>query len=144
MTEQEKLWDEAEAYFKSEWLAEGEKLNSMTMFLGNCQLVLSPDDLIGTIASFAAKKLDEQRANADVELRSAFEAGRKLYSYKNVDGWVPEFYEHDYISFKYATFERYLSALHDKGSLCICSKTKGVDNDEDGEPYCIECQKPIS
>ena len=26
---------------------------------------------------------------------------------------------------------------------CNCSRAKGLDNDEDGMPYCIECQKPV-
>ena len=26
---------------------------------------------------------------------------------------------------------------------CTCSRAKGFDNDEDGMPYCIECQKPV-
>ena len=27
--------------------------------------------------------------------------------------------------------------------FCRCSQAKGRDNDENGTPYCIECQKPI-
>ena len=27
--------------------------------------------------------------------------------------------------------------------FCNCSRAKGLDNDEDGMPYCIECQKPV-
>lgn len=26
---------------------------------------------------------------------------------------------------------------------CNCSRAKGLDHDEDGMPYCIECQKPV-
>ena len=26
---------------------------------------------------------------------------------------------------------------------CTCSRAKGLDHDEDGMPYCIECQKPV-
>lgn len=26
---------------------------------------------------------------------------------------------------------------------CNCSRAKGLDYDEDGMPYCIECQKPV-
>lgn len=26
---------------------------------------------------------------------------------------------------------------------CNCSRGKGLDHDEDGMPYCIECQKPV-
>lgn len=28
-------------------------------------------------------------------------------------------------------------------SVCSCSKGKGIDHDEDGKAYCIECQKPV-
>lgn len=27
---------------------------------------------------------------------------------------------------------------------CNCSRAKGLDHDEDGMPYCIECQKPVA
>lgn len=26
---------------------------------------------------------------------------------------------------------------------CTCSRAKGLDHDEEGMPYCIECQKPV-
>jgi len=26
---------------------------------------------------------------------------------------------------------------------CTCSRAKGIDHDEDGMPYCIECEKPV-
>lgn len=26
---------------------------------------------------------------------------------------------------------------------CTCSRAKGLDHDEEGKPYCIECQKPV-
>ena len=26
---------------------------------------------------------------------------------------------------------------------CHCSRAKGLDYDEEGMPYCIECQKPV-
>ena len=26
---------------------------------------------------------------------------------------------------------------------CACSRAKGLDHDEEGMPYCIECQKPV-
>lgn len=26
---------------------------------------------------------------------------------------------------------------------CNCSRAKGLDHDENGMPYCIECQKPV-
>ena len=26
---------------------------------------------------------------------------------------------------------------------CNCSRAKGLDYDDDGMPYCIECQKPV-
>lgn len=26
---------------------------------------------------------------------------------------------------------------------CTCSRGKGIDYDEDGIPYCIECEKPV-
>jgi hypothetical protein len=26
---------------------------------------------------------------------------------------------------------------------CTCSRAKGLDHDEEGTPYCIECQKPV-
>lgn len=26
---------------------------------------------------------------------------------------------------------------------CNCSRGRGLDYDEDGMPYCIECQKPV-
>lgn len=26
---------------------------------------------------------------------------------------------------------------------CNCSRAKGLDYDEDGMPYCIECEKPV-
>ena len=26
---------------------------------------------------------------------------------------------------------------------CTCSRAKGLDYDEEGMPYCIECQKPV-
>lgn len=31
----------------------------------------------------------------------------------------------------------------DKQFYCNCSRAKGLDYDEDGMPYCIECQKPV-
>jgi hypothetical protein len=27
--------------------------------------------------------------------------------------------------------------------FCTCSRAKGLDHDEEGMPYCIECQKPV-
>lgn len=26
---------------------------------------------------------------------------------------------------------------------CTCSRAKGLDYDEEGMPYCIECEKPV-
>jgi hypothetical protein len=26
---------------------------------------------------------------------------------------------------------------------CTCSRAKGLDHDEEGMPYCIECQNPV-
>lgn len=26
---------------------------------------------------------------------------------------------------------------------CTCSRAKGIDHDEEGVPYCIECEKPV-
>lgn len=26
---------------------------------------------------------------------------------------------------------------------CTCSRGKGTDYDEEGKPYCIECEKPV-
>ena len=30
-----------------------------------------------------------------------------------------------------------------KQFYCTCSRAKGLDHDEEGMPYCIECQKPV-
>ncbi len=49
----------------------------------------------------------------------------------------------------YSTMERYaelrLSNVVGRSEqfYCTCSKAKGLDYDEEGMPYCIECQKPV-
>lgn len=46
-----------------------------------------------------------------------------------------------------AGFEKALSlfavVVQSEQFYCNCSRAKGLDHDEDGMPYCIECQKPV-
>lgn len=37
----------------------------------------------------------------------------------------------------------YYVAGQSKQFYCNCSRAKGLDYDEDGMPYCIECQNPV-
>lgn len=34
-------------------------------------------------------------------------------------------------------------AAYSEQFYCNCSRAKGLDYDEDGMPYCIECEKPV-
>jgi hypothetical protein len=70
---------------------------------------------------------------------------REVYDGQDYADWYKEYYQ---------ALEKYVDELeqalriHDvvgrsEQFYCTCSRAKGLDHDDEGMPYCIECQKSV-
>ncbi|HEY8366414.1 MAG TPA: hypothetical protein VIL57_04615 [Bacteroidia bacterium] len=79
----------------------------------------------------------QDRNGFEFEVVSLFKDGTVYCDFEGNEGDVWEF--------KVEELERVVNDVvwQNEQFYCNCSRGKGLDYDEDGMPYCIECEKPV-